>query len=60
MKIPGEEGELNLDQTGMCHRCLKFTTLFWSGKRQKVYAVLKPKNYAKLSIALYCILLDGN
>ena len=48
----GEGGEgFNLDQTGMCHRHLKFITLFWSGKTQKVYpAVLEPRNYAKLCI----------
>ena len=40
--IPG--GEHNLDQTGMCHRRLKFITLFWSGKTQKVYPVLEPRN----------------
>ena len=33
--MPGEGGGLNLDQTGMCHWCLKFITLFWSGKTQK-------------------------
>ena len=38
-------GGLNLDQTGMCHRHLKFTPLSWSGKTQKVY------NY------MYCIVL---
>ena len=40
---PKPQGRLNLDQTGMCHRRLKFTTLFWSGKSQKVYPVLKPR-----------------
>ena len=51
MFCPG--GELNLDQTGMCHRHLKFTTLFWSGKTQKGYPVLE----LPLLIVLYCIVL---
>ena len=44
----GSPGGLSFDQTGMCHRPVKFTTLFWSGK---------PQNYAKLCIVLYCIVL---
>ena len=47
-------GELSLDQTGMCHRRLKFTTLFWSGKLKSIPCsgtFLK----AKLCIVLYCI-----
>ena len=50
----GGGGELNLDQTGMCHRRLKFITLFWSGKTQKGYPVLELPLYC---IALYCIVL---
>ena len=34
-------GGLNLDRTGMCHRRLKFITLFWSGKTQKGYPALE-------------------
>ena len=34
-------GELNFDQTGMCHRRPKFITLFWSGKTQKGYPALE-------------------
>ena len=37
----GGGGELNLDHTGMCHRRLKFLTLFWSGKTQKGYPALE-------------------
>ena len=48
---------LNLDRTGMCHRRLKFTTLFWSGKTQNIYPVLEPRNYAKSCIVLYCTVL---
>ena len=50
----GGGGELNLDQTGMCHQCLKFITLFWSGKTQKGYPVLELPLYC---IVFYCILL---
>ena len=41
VKPPGGGGELNLDQMGMCHRRLKFITLFWSGKTQKGYPALE-------------------
>ena len=54
MQPPG--GGLNLDQTGICHRRLKFTTLFWSGKSQKVYPVLESLNQL-YCIVLYCIVL---
>ena len=47
-------GGLNLHQTGMCHQRLKFITLFWSGKTQKVYPVLELPLYC---IVLYCIVL---
>ena len=49
-------GELNLDQTGMCHRCLKFITLFWSGKLQKD-TLLWSYHFFFKSIVLYCIVL---
>ena len=58
-----QRGELNCDQT-----CLRFTTLFWSGKTQKVYPVLEPRVliiYPVLDlpllprIVLYCIVLYG-
>ena len=49
-------GELNLDQTGMCYRCLKFITLFWSGKTQKGYLFWSYRSFLK-SIVLYCIIL---
>ena len=57
--ILGGGGELNLDQTGMCHRRLKFITLFWSGKTQKGYPVLElPLFFIVLyCIVLYCIVL---
>ena len=48
-------GEISLYQTGMCHRRLKFITLFWSGKTQKGYPVLELPLYC---IALYCIVLE--
>ena len=47
-------GELNLDQTVMCHRRLKFITLFWSGKTQKGYPALELPLFFNL---LYCIVL---
>ena len=46
-------GGLNLDQTGMCHRCLKFITLFWSGKTQKGYPVLDIVSETKIMFTLY-------
>ena len=48
-------GELNLDQTGMCHRRLKFITLFWSGKTPKGFPVLELPLFFNL---LYCIVLE--
>ena len=44
----------------MCHRRLKFTTLFFSGKSQKVYPVLEPRKLCKIMhcIVLYCILIE--
>ena len=48
---PRRGGGLSLDQTGMCHQRLKFTTLFWSGNSQKVCPVLESLNL------LYCIVL---
>ena len=50
-------GELNLDQTGMCHRRLKFNTLFWSGKTQKGYPALELPLFLIYCIVLYCIVL---
>ena len=50
-------GELNLDQTGMCHRRLKFITLFWNGKTQKGYSVLELPLFLIYCIVLYCIVL---
>ena len=50
-------GELNLDQTGMCHRRLKFITLFWSGKTQKGYPALELPLFLIYCIVLYCIVL---
>ena len=52
-------GGLNLDQTGMCHRRLKFITLFWSGKTQKRYPALELPLFVNLlyCIVLYCIVL---
>ena len=50
-------GELNLDQTGMCHRRLKFSTLFWSGKTQKGYPALELPLFLIYCIVLYCIVL---
>ena len=47
-------GELNLDQTGMCHWCPKFITLFWRGKTQKGYPALELPLFC---IVLYCIVL---
>ena len=41
------------DRKELNHQSLKFTTLSWNGKIQKVYLVLKPRNYAKLCIVLY-------
>ena len=38
---PGGGGELNLDQTDMCHQHLKFITLFLSGKTKKEYLALE-------------------
>ena len=35
------QGELNLDQTGLCHWRLKFITLFCSGKTQNEYLALE-------------------
>ena len=56
MQAPG--GGLNLDQTGMCHRRLKFITLFWSGKTRKRYPALElPLFFNLLYIVLYCIVL---
>ena len=40
---------LNLDQTGMCHRRLEFTTLFWSGKSQKAFSGTKNVNHISCS-----------
>ena len=53
-RVRGGRGGLNLDRSGMCHLRLKFTTLFWSGKSQKVYTVLESLLYC---IVLYCIVL---
>ena len=61
-------GGLNLEKTGMYHRRLKLSALFWSGKAQKVYPVLEPRNYvsylitvlsrpAPYRIVLYCTVL---
>ena len=56
---PGGGGKLNFDQTGMCHRRLKFITLFWSGKTQKGYPALELPLFVNLlyCIVLYCIVL---
>ena len=63
-------GGLNLDQTGICHRRLKFTTLFWIGKAQKVYPCSGTKSvnhtscsgvitpFLKQNYVLYCVALD--
>ena len=57
VKLGGGE-ELNLDQTGMHHRRLKFITLFWSGKNQEGYPVLElPLLPLLYCIGLYCIVL---
>ena len=53
--VRGRGWGLNLDQTGMCHRHLKFITLFWSGKTQKGYPVLELPLLK--STVLYCIVL---
>ena len=51
-------GGLNLDQTDMCHRRLKFITLFWSGKTQKGYPALELPLLPQIHcIVLYCIVL---
>ena len=47
---------------GMCHRPLKFTTLFWSGKTQTICPVLKLRMLImcpvlELPILPYCIVL---
>ena len=39
----------------MCHRRLKFITLFWSGKTQKGYPALELPLFV---IVLYCIVLE--
>ena len=58
INVPLEPGgELNLDQTGMCHRRLKFITLFWSGKTQKGYPALELPLFVLYCIVLYCIVL---
>ena len=55
-----KSGALNLDQTGMCHQHLKFTTLFWSGKPKKYTLFWSQEliqNYVLYCIVLYCIVL---
>ena len=48
-------GELNLDQTGMCHWRLKFITLFWSGQTQKGYPALDLSQVSVQNLKKFCM-----
>ena len=54
--MPGR-WKLNFDQTGMCHRRLKFATCFGVGKPKKYTMFSSQEIMLLYCIVLYCIVL---